>query len=71
MGNFFVFVSVYSPCDSAKKDTGFVELSLSTRICTDMQWSQYLCSVYILAYCSPGEQSHFWNNKHAEILSDV
>jgi len=34
MSNFFVFVRVYSPWDSAKQRAIFVELSPSTHICT-------------------------------------
>jgi len=37
MCDFFVFTRVYSPCNSAKWDASFVELSPSTHICANTQ----------------------------------
>jgi len=62
MSNLFVFVRVCSPCDSAKRCASFVGLSPSTHIRANMRWRQYLCSVCVLAYCTPGKRSHFWDN---------
>jgi len=59
MSNFFVFVRVDSPPDSAKQCASFVELSPSTHICANMQERQSLCSVCILAYRTPGKQCCF------------
>jgi len=37
MSNFFGFVTVYSPCDSAKQGASLVGLSPSTHICANTQ----------------------------------
>jgi len=62
MSNFFVFVRVYTSCDSAKWCSSFVKLSSSIHIRVNVQWRQYLCSVCILAYCTRGKWSYFWEN---------